>query len=1012
MTRIDLPGAALGLLVLCWPFAGGMLASTPRDLSSNSDAGSGTDVQSEAPQLSETGFRGPDRQPADNFARQNWQTENGLPQNTVHSILQSRDGYIWIGTEGGLARFDGVRFVVYNAQNTPALKSNNIRMTIQARDGSLWIATANGVARLKNGRFSPFGMADGLPSGSIWSLFEDPGGTLWAVTADGLARFEGDQFHRYALHDSATVTGAIAADGHGNVWVGTRSGVRALGETGSALNRTQERFPNNDVEQLLIDNNGVRWIGTAAGLYEIKGAERKNYTAKSGLLAGRVTALYKTHDSALWVGTDGGLTTIVNDAIVPLSPGNSVSDAVLSITEDREGNIWIGTASSGLTILRPQRFATYTMREGLPDDLVRCVIEDRDGVVWIGTNAGGLARYQDGRFSTLTTREGLASNVILSLAQESDGTLLVGTPDGLNLIRGGKISLLTSADGLPDDFVRSIQAGGDGRLSIGTRRGLALLQNHALTTYSRADGLGSDLVGAMLADGNGGLWISTLQGLTHLHDGKLKNYTTKEGLSSDIITALYRDNEGILWIGTQDGGLNAYTKDRFVRFPSSLNLPNTIYGIAEDLDQDLWISSNMGIYRVSRNELASFAATGRTMVTAISYGTSDGLKISESSGGGHPSIWHAKDGSLWFATLKGIAVVRGPHPRLNRVPPDIVIESVSIDDRTLDPAQLTSIPPGHSRLSFEYAGLSFAAPQKVHFRYRLEGFDHNWVDAGPRRIAYYTNLSPGDYRFRVLARNNDGFWNENGASVAFRLEPRFYQTYWFGALMLAALGVLAWSIYRWRVRNVEARFDAVLQERNRIAREIHDTLAQGFAGVSVQLEIVSRLMESSMESAREHLNQARALVRKSLTDARSSIWELRSQSAEDEDLAARFSRMANQVVGSGPPKVELQIRGVYRPLSPRVERELLKIAQEAVTNAVRHANAERIDLELAFDSRKLRMTIADNGRGITGTPNGSGPDGHFGLQGMRERAEEIDADFRVETAAGKGTIVSVETPVN
>jgi signal transduction histidine kinase len=300
----------------------------------------------------------------------------------------------------------------------------------------------------------------------------------------------------------------------------------------------------------------------------------------------------------------------------------------------------------------------------------------------------------------------------------------------------------------------------------------------------------------------------------------------------------------------------------------------------------------------------------------------------------------------------------------------------------------------------------------VVFRYKLDGFDRNWIDAGTRRIAYYTNLPPGSYRFRVLARNNDGFWNENGASIAFRLEPHFYQTYWFAALMLAALALLAGSIYRWRVKHVEARFDAVLRERNRIAREIHDTLAQGFAGVSVQLELVSRLMEASGDAAREHLNQARSLVRKSLADARSSIWELRSQSRDDEDLGARFSRMANQVAGSGPPKVELQVRGAYRPLSPKVEHELLKIAQEAVTNAVRHANAERIDMELVFDSGKLRMTIADNGQGFVSSPNGVGPDGHFGLRGMRERAQEIDAELKVQSAAGKGTMVSVETLVN
>lgn len=947
----------------------------------------------------------------DTFGRQIWQTENGLPQNTVHSILQSRNGYIWVGTEGGLARFDGVRFAVFNTQNTPALKSNNIRMLAETRD-SLWIATADGIARLQNGRFSAFGIADGLPSNNVWSLSEDQVGSLWAVTADGVARFAGNRFQQYAIRDAALVTGAIAASNDGTVWIGTRSGLRAVNKTRSAEWRTHNRLSNNDIEQLLIDGNGTRWVGTANGLYEIKDGEAKGYTTKNGLPANRITAVYEDRDRTVWVGTDGGLTTIVAGTVVPLSANDSLtSETILSITQDREGNIWIGTASSGLNILRPQRFTTYTARNGLPDDLVRCIFQDHQGVIWIGTNAGGLARYEDGKFSNLTTRDGLASDVILALAEDADGTLLVGTPDGLNRIRGGSISLLTSADGLPDDFVRSILAGRDGQLWIGTRRGLARLKDGRFTIYGKADGLGSDLVGAMLDDSHGGLWISTLDGLTHLRNGKLRNYTTKDGLSSNVITALYRDKEGAIWIGTQDGGLNAFIENRFVHLPSTLNLPATIYGITEDLDQDLWISSNTGIYRVNRQELAGFAARGQAAVNAVSYGTSDGLKISETSGGGHPSIWRANDGSLWFATLKGVAVVRGPHPRLNRVPPGVVIESVSVDDQTLNPARLTSIPPSHSRLSFEYAGLSFAAPQKVRFRYKLEGFDRKWVDAGTRRIAYYTNLAPGSYRFQVLARNNDGFWNHEGASIAFRLQPHFYQTYWFYALILAALALMAWSIYRWRVRHVEAEFDAVLQERNRIAREIHDTLAQGFAGVSLQLELVSRLLESSRDSAREHLDQARALVRKSLADARSSIWELRSQSREDEDLAARFSRMANQVAGSGPPKIELQVRGAYRPLSPKLEHELLKIAQEAVTNAVRHANAERVDVELAFDGAKLRMTIADNGRGFSGVPDSSGPNGHFGLRGMQERAELIDAELKLQTAAGKGTIICVEAVV-
>lgn len=951
-----------------------------------------------------------------NFARQVWQTENGLPQNTVHSVLQSADGYIWVATEGGLARFDSEKFFVYNTQNTPALKSNNIRMLAATGDGSLWIATANGIVRYKNNVFSSFGVASGLPSANVWSLSEDRAGRLWAVTAEGLAQFSGDGFQPYTVPDAAAITGAIAAAGDGTVWIGTRNGILSVPSTHSSAAPARESFskpelPNNDIEQLLIDSDGTRWIGTADGLYRVEGNRIKAYNTKNGLPSNQITALYEGHDRTLWVGTDAGLSTIAAGVVAPLPANEALgSETILSIVQDREDNIWIGTASSGLNILRPQRFVDYTTRNGLPDDQVRCIFQDRQGVVWIGTNAG-LARYRRGSFSILTTRDGLASDVILALSEAPDDALLVGTPDGLNRIRADSISLLTSADGLPDDFVRSILAGRDGRLWIGTRHGLACLQDGRIATYSRANGLGSDLIGTMLTDGDGGLWISTLDGLTHLQNGVPRNFTTKDGLASNVITALYRDEKGVLWIGAQDGGLAAFMQNRFVRFPSTLNLPNTIYGIAEDLDGDLWLSSNTGIYRVGRQALAAFARGSRNPVAAVSYGTSDGLKISETSGGGHPAIWRTSDGSLWFATLKGVAVVEGPHPRLNRVPPGVVIEAVSIDDRLLNPAQLDSIPPGYARLSIEYAGLSFAAPQKVRFRYKLEGFDRNWVDAGERRIAYYTNLPPRSYRFRVFARNNDGFWNENGATMAFRLEPHFYQTYWFYALILAALAVLASYLYRLRLRHVEARFDAVLQERNRIAREIHDTLAQGFAGVSVQLEIVSRLLEASKESAREHLDQARTLVRKSLADARSSIWELRSQSPVDEDLAARFSRMANQVAGSGPPKVELQIRGAYRPLSPKLEHELLKIAQEAVTNAVRHANAARINLELAFDSGKLRMTIADNGQGFAGMPDSSGPNGHFGLRGMRERAEIINAELKVQSTVGEGTVISVETAV-
>jgi signal transduction histidine kinase len=490
----------------------------------------------------------------------------------------------------------------------------------------------------------------------------------------------------------------------------------------------------------------------------------------------------------------------------------------------------------------------------------------------------------------------------------------------------------------------------------------------------------------------------------------------KQGLSDNVVTTIAQaTQEETLWLGTNGGGLNrvpqASGQASIEAFPPHA-LPGTIYGILEDSSGRLWLSSRTGIFRVS---LAPQLAAGTAGYSVAAYGTADGMNIRECSGGGHPAAWKLADGSLWFATLDGVSVIDPDHALENPLPPPVVIEKILVDDQARNLDQALTIKPGANRLDFQYAGLSFVAPQKVQYRYRLQGFDHGWIEAGSRRSAFYTNLPPGHYTFQVVAANNDGVWNTAGASFALRQLPHYYQTYWFYSALALACLLLGYLIYRWRVQEVEAQFGAVLAERGRLAREIHDTLAQGFVGVSVQLELVARLLAGSREAAlkpiSEHLDQARALVRASLAEARTSIWNLRSEGAAAEDLPSRLSQSCTRVSNGSSSKVYLQVKGTYRPVARKIEEELLRIGQEAVVNAVRHAAATRIDVQLIYEGTRVSLRVEDDGRGFEPPAGSSGPEGHYGIRGMHERAGEIDAALVLESIPGGGTRVSVEAPL-
>ncbi len=730
----------------------------------------------------------------------------------------------------------------------------------------------------------------------------------------------------------------------------------------------------------------------------------------------KIQTLYVDREGSVWIGTNEGMVRWANGKLKKMPVTDPLASAsVLSIFEDHEGDLWVGTETDGLHILRDERFKTIGARDGLSSDNTTAVVEDKAGTLWVGTNGDGLNavhRDANGRMNVrvLRFRDGLMSNVILSLAAAPNGDVWVGTPDGLNRIHEGRVTGFTSADGLPDDFVRSLLADADGSLWIGTRRGLTHWVNagtgHAMTTVTQANGLGSDLVGAMERDTNGDLWVATLAGLSRLKKGNtdrsaITNYTTANGLPSNVVTALLPRPAGAMLIGTQDHGWSLWDGSTFSS-EDNLKLQQTsVYAILADDEKHFWFATGDGIARC--NETGT-AACGHW----LKFGPADGLRSRETATNSHPSAWRSHDGLLWFATPKGLVKVDPAHFPVNDVVPPVALESFTVDDTPRAADSWSRVEAGAVHFQFDYAGLSFVAPQKVRYRYMLEGFDKEWTDADARRTAYYTNIPPGKYTFRVQAANNDGLWNTKGASLQFELEPHFYQTLWFYALLTLCCAGLVVLYLKRRLLRAEREFSAVLGERNRIAREIHDTLAQGYVGISLQLEVLAELLRHhKVDAAAKHLDTTRGYVREGLADARQSIWALRSQDSDEKTLPVELRRVTEQAGGHGL-ETKFSLFGAYRALGAETEREIVRIAQEALHNVKKHAQAMHVFVQLEYGSEEIALEVRDDGRGFDQNAGEGTRPGHYGLTGMRERAETIGGRLEVTSDPGAGTTVRLK----
>ena len=848
------------------------------------------------------------------LSHQGWSTEEGLPQNSVHAIAQTPDGFLWVGTEGGLARFDGVSFRVYGKEVLPSADV----CCLQVDRAGLLVGTADGTVREEAGRFlKPAADAAGQPGAR--SL---PAGWRWSATSVGFGQRE---------------------------WL-----------VGAAL--------AGRVQAVLVDRAGLAWVGMRNGL----------------------AVLHPADGSVKPVEALGG-------------------NSVLSLFEDLEGNHWVGTETTGLHVLRRLRFRGEA---GLSHLAVTSVTQTANGAMWVGTRDDGLRRVRGGVVDAPVPAEKLTSAVVLAMAADERGGLWVGTPDGLNFIgRDLAVLKLTSAEGLPDDYVRSLAAGPDGSVWVGTRHGLAWLRaGRVERVFSRADGLGGDGVGALLRTA-GGLWVGTSGGLSILDaDGKVRAVRWKDATAKPIVTAMAEAHGGGVWVATSGGGVSLFGEDGVELGRSfAARTGVSVDGITGDRLGTLWFRLDRGIERRDEAKLRECTLSGGCGAEGGVgwFGMADGLPSDEVVAGETSGGWLARDGEMWFPTRRGVAIVDTGYARGSEVPPPVVVERFLVDD--VDAGEQARLPYGHQRLTFEFAGLSFTAPSEVQYRYRLEGFDKDWQDGGGRRSATYTNLAPGSYRFRVEARNNNGIWNRAGAEVAFRVVPPYYRRWWFLLLMGVLLVLVLVGLYLLRLRGLRRQFDAVLAERNRMAREIHDTLTQDFVGTSLQLDIVAQMLKrGKVEAALEQVVRTRRLVTEGLDEARQSIWELRANNAEDS-LPTRLTRLLQrEVFVAIAPK--LHVGGAYRELDYRVEREVLRVAQEALSNTLKHAGASETTVNLHYSDEALLLTIEDNGAGFV-MEEAARMSGHFGLVGMRERAAMIDGAVMVESAPGKGTTVTLRAPL-
>jgi len=952
------------------------------------------------------------------YAYDNWASDKGL-SGEVHAITQTKDGYLWIGTEGGLFRFDGLNFRrIADDGPSPVSMVRVMGLTIDLLGNLMVRLPERNLLRYANGKFENV-LNSLLPRElAVTALCPGKDGDMLLVGLfHGVLRYRDGRFETIApagsLPPSPITSMAQSADG--KVWLGTRdSGLFYL--DGSRAIAIKGEFPSREITSLLANGASV-WIGTKAGIVRWNGTAITNEGVAPLLSHTQALAMLADRQSNLWVGTPSSLLRVNADGVSALD--NPKRGAVNALFEDQEGNLWAG-GPLGIERWRDGSFVTYGKPEGLPSDQNGAIYADGEGRTWFAPLDGGLYWLSGGR-RTSVERVGSITDVIYSIAGNK-GDLWIGRQQGgLTHLRdhGGvwAARAFTQADGLAQNSVFSVYQSRDGTIWAGTLNGGASkYQDGKFTTYSAADGLGSNTVSSILEGSDGTMWFATPNGLRALSNNQWHGYGVSEGLPSDEVNCIVEDTKGVLWIGTA-GGLAFLTSGRVETLragPESFRHP--VFGMAQDKSGRLWIATPDQIIQVDGDKFTR-GALGEADVRE--YVVADGLR-SVNGVRRDRSVVVDRLGQIWFSTSAGLSVVNPARLTDSSVPSFVHLEGISADTSVVDLHGAVRLPAATRRITFVYSGGSLGDPARVRFRYKLVGYDPDWSAPTGAREASYTNIGPGSYRFRVSASNNSGGWNEADAFLDFAVAPTYYQTTWFRLSAVAAVLLLLAAFYRLRLRQVARQFsirtEERVNERTRIARDLHDTMLQSFQAAMLKIGAVSFQL-GDLPAVKKNLDAAIEQARQAITEGRDAVLGLRSSTVVANDLARAISTFGEALLAeqTGPhtPQFRVLVEGASRDLVPVLRDEVFRIAIEALRNAFRHAKASRIEVDIHYDQRQLRLRVQDDGKGIDqGVLSAGERIGHHGLPGMQERAKLAGGKLTLRSKPNSGTEIELTIPAS